>query len=279
VRILFPLGLWVCAAVVTLLLLGVGRAPRGTLPWLIALLVSGVALVGLATPLALRSMRELRGAFAGHRANAAALAALQRGQPEDAEAALFASLPRVMAPAARAVMVHNLGVAALQRGAVAQASRRMSHARASGWLQSLQLRGHRAGFAQARAMVAVVAGDLDAARAELALARAAPVRRAFGPYVAVAELLLALRADDVDAALACARSVELDALPPTARALAGVAGAWALERGGAPPEAVRAALEGCPPLEPGQPRWAAEHWPELAAFAAAQASASTAELR
>jgi hypothetical protein len=245
-RVMVPLALWVGVALATLARLGFGRAPTGTLPLLIALVVTGIAVVVFAIPMAVRSMRELRGAFAGRRANTAAIAALQRAEPEVAEAALLEALPRVMALATRAVMLHNLGVAALQRGAVAQASRRMARARASGWLRSLQVRRHRAGFAQARAMVAIVAGDLDAARAELASARAGAVPRAMAPYVAVAELLLALRMDDVDAAVRCARSVELDALTPAARALAGLAGAWALERGGAPPDAVRAMPRGRP---------------------------------
>ena len=115
-----------------------------------------------------------------------------------------------------------------------------------------------------------MSGDLATARAELATLNAGRVSDALAPYRALAELLLALRTDSTDVADRAA-AVTLPGLSRAARPLAAAACAWALTRAGAKTDAVQAALDAAPRLEPGQPAWAAQHWPELARFLASVA--------
>ena len=86
------------------------------------------------------------------------------------------------------------------------------------------------------------------------------------PFLDQVRLLRHLRRGEWDQAVEVGAQLDVEALPERARALTGVALAWARIESGEDPAEV---LEGVEPLEPGQPGWAPVHWPELLEFAEA----------
>jgi hypothetical protein len=256
--IVLPLLAWVVVAVGTLLGFRDGAPP---LLGLMGLICVGLALVMMALPLVLRSLREVRGTLAVRRVSNEAGEHLLAGDAAAAEARWRSVLHAPMSPSARTVVVHNLGLSVMSGGDAPRGAALMAHARAGGWIRAFVLRRQAGVFTQGAALGHVAVGDLTAAREALAaIARPSP---AVQPYAAITRTLLALRAGDGPAALAASEAIDLPGLPANARPLAALARAWSMELGGADADALATAVATGPPLPTGQPAWAAAHWPEL----------------
>lgn len=261
--VVLPLVLWVAVAVPTVLAsVGVFGTSPG-LDLLLGLVCTGVVLVLAYIPVVVRAIAELRDALAARRTNQRVVELLAAGAAAEAEPLLRRVLSRTSLPAnVLPGLVHNLGVARLERGDLTGARALMDHARASGWFAHWTFRRQRAGFAQGRILAAAVMGDLAVAEAELDDLEGAPTPAAHRPYVELARAVTQARAGRHEEALRSLSLLQDTAVPDSLARILSVLAAWLQVQRGVPPEA---ATEGLTPLEPGEPTWASS-WPELEAF-------------
>jgi len=268
VRLAVPLVGWVGLAFWAL-----AHWRHPSLAWLGGLVCSGSTLVIIAIPLTLHALRQLFAARSVYRDSKRARDLLYAGDLAGADTLWRICLERPdVPPYALFTTVHNLGVVALARGDLARARALIDHARASGWLNTLQLRRARPGVLQVHAVLDIAQGDLAAAAQALEQARDQATTASAA--VQVAQVLLLARQGEYAKASALGfllRQGREAGLPAGTIRLVRLVAAFAAERAGEQPEAVAEAWAAVEDPVAALPAWSA-HWPELEAAARARAA-------
>ncbi|MCB9779868.1 MAG: hypothetical protein H6742_14985 [Alphaproteobacteria bacterium] len=265
VGIALPLLVWVAIAIPFLWRYAPDDDPP--LAGLLGLVCSGVALILVALPIVWRSLRETRVGLRAKADNQRAIEALQRFDVDAAEQIWRTSLAAPDAtPLVRFVLVHNLGIAAFERGDFDAAQVLLDRSLDCGWQDAARFAGMRPMLFQGHAMVALCRGD--AARARQLLTQAGSGRGDVRHALELTRVLLFLREDRPGDALRIGRALPFARLrgyqPQTARLFT----AWAAERAGEPEDVV-SELCGDATLPTGKPGWLCA-WPGFVAWLTAR---------